>query len=464
MNRYNVVQLSDTRAVKNKENVPHELRLHTVVLTDSSFRPYQVLFTGDRVLNLDLIRREIGVNDLVVDLRISGIGDDGNYERFAPLSDSQGCQTYIDESLMFKRDVHIGGKLGGYWICSAELKKQYKAAKCIHVSVPGNSDGFSVGFGSNSVNKSSYDNLSAYLDSNCTIGSMVFSSSARELVLIASGSPDEIHEDLVDLLKIDSFLYQEVVEYYFTTSKNPKDDVTISDILFEFGSDSILRYLTGIVASESTFFSDEIDFDGRSIFVAQWCLSFLMMRVAELALVKYPNICKITAKNIGRLAFSSLQSWIRVVGVENYKKYLELVSVNPHRYQIELQKFSLGFDQHSVASLMMSLNKFPHSYLSSIAEINAPFKGETEGYYSRMLYVLTSALVENKLIPSSLFDGIPGAHKAIMDGMDLKDEVGIAMSELIKLAPSLQCQKWRFGSDNISLTNKIDPSNFMHIP
>lgn len=464
MNRYNVVQLSDSRESKIRESVPHELKLHVVVLTDSCSRPYQVLFSGDRILSLDLIRKEIGVNDLKPDPRITGVGADGNYERFAPLSDSQGCQTYIDESLMFKRDVHIGGKSGGYWIGSAELKKQYKSAKCIHVSEPGNSNGISVGIDDSLVDRSSYGKISSHLDSNRTIGSMVFSSSARELVLISSGSPDEIHSDLSDLLKIDTFLYQEVVEYYFSASINPKDDITVNEILIEFGSENVLRYLTGIVASESSFLSEEIDFDGRSIFTGQWCLSYLMMRVTELASVKYPGSCKITAKNVGRLAFSSVQSWIRVVGVDNYKHYLELLSVNPHRYKMELQRFSIGFDQQSVASLMMSLNNFPNSYITALNEINAPFKTGVDNYYSRMLYVLISVLVDNKLIPSSLFDGISGAHKAIMDGMNIKSEVAIALSELIKMTPSLECQKWRFGSDKVESANIIDPSSFMYIP
>lgn len=453
---------------ENLCDLPPELILHVVILIDGSMMPYQVLYTGDRVVDIELLREQIGVADLTVDSRFCSFLAGSNYKRIAPLVDEQGCSTFIDESLMFKKEVHVANGGAGYWIKSSDLRRIFASPKFIHVSRSGSCDGMDISASSTSFSKSivNQKSLERHLkDTDFAISNLMFRSSHDEMLLIRSDSSDYDLKELESLIKIDISLYSQVMDYYFSIENAPVPGITIPGVLCAVGGEEIVNLLTGMSLSSKTFFADDIGLtNGSFIFECQLALSYLMRRVVELLPPGEHQACPVIAENIGRLALSHLYQWINVVGREKYMLYVELQKVNPHRFQTELQEIVSGFNQQDVARILLEANGYPSVYINALENFNTPFYSGEDSFYANLLYVLSSTLVEDGIVPSWLFSSIHNIHISLKTRMNITSQVAVAMEEVLQIIDSIKCQKWRFSSVKSTRLNTLNPECFIYRP
>jgi hypothetical protein len=443
--------------------------LHTMILSGSDRQPHQILYVGDRILDLGLIRLMLNISDLNVDCRFHDTDFELGYQRLSPMRDGQGCVTYIDKSLLGHEVVNVvtHSNPWGVWVNIGDILTMFAEVNFIHIFSGGCVDGMNMGdneaFNSRLDQKVLLDSL--YKDPGFSHKKIVFESSRNEILTLYSCGAENIEiEEIVELLETDCFLYSYVYEYFLSISKS--NEVKMLNIVESIGKKEVLEFLHDVSMSSNTVDSRDVNLRiGRQLYVCQASASFLMRFVTRALSESRPGLDPDLAEHIGRLSMQPIVFWANFVDIESFEVYVNKCSVNPHRFLTEIQESVVGFNQHDALEYLAKTRGFPDLVKLSLVNSSSPFYVGDDSYYANLLYIVMSMLVERKIISNLLFEGIKNTESVLVKRMGIESEINLAFKELTKIEDSISRKEWRFFDNSLSRgpSLKIKSSHFVFV-
>lgn len=435
------------------ESKSPEKMVHVIIFTDESKRPYQVLFSGDRILNLKKIKAQAGNDNLKIDKRFYPIPNFpvGNYRRISPLLETQGCHTYIDESLMFKQYVHVAttSSTMGVWISPKSLREAFPKSKICSVSDEGTKEGFLFEQSDENDPQSVTPQTRALQKAISSIGwnikPIVFESTRRELLTLRSiGEADP--EELAELINIDFSLHPFFFVYYCSTMENEmRLNLTTVEMIEAIGAEKTLNYLSGLMLSEDVIPAHRIAHGfGGEVFKCMAKFSFLMRDITTRIQSKFPEADPQYAENLARVSRFPKLIWRSLAGYDGSKSFVEELKLNPHRFPVEIQESKTGFTEDDVSKLLLRVYKLPVSTQNALNNHTSPFYNGPDAFYANLMYIVMSYLVEKGLVGRILFTPFHKMHRFMAKEMGILEEISQSLLSLEDHRDNFTRLSWRF--------------------
>lgn len=408
-----------------------ELMVHVSVLCDESKQPVQILFAGDCILSIDRIRSQLENENLVIDQRFHSMPNfpKGEYSRRIPFHQDQGCITYIDNSLLLSKKVHVAtiSNTVGEWISPTDLLSSFKNAKTCDVTSKGKRLGFILSDSIQSNNESSpqmveLQKRAAELSWN--FKPVLFDSTKKEIFAIINYDNSSI-EEIVDLIDTDYTLYSAFCNFYFNNDKSVSSlSNSTENMINHVGFDETIKYLKGISVSSNVVDAEDVNHGfGTEGYRSQAMLSIVMKELVINIKDKYPEANEQMAENLGRVSKYGKISFFSLSGVKKIKEYTEDLRLNPHRFSLEIQELRTGYTESEVSELLLRVNKFPDEVQDILNNFSSPFYEGRGAFYARIMYISLCYLVEYGHIGKISFSPFHKMHRYLASEMGILDEV-----------------------------------------
>ena len=181
-----------------------------------------------------------------------------------------------------------------------------------------------------------------------------------------------------------------------------------------------------------------IDF-GAHIFIGQRVCSFLMRRVTQMMCSQTQDLCPQIAYTVGKLFLTSIFRWAGCIDKRQFEAYSLFRQANPHRHPEELQALVAGFNQYELTP-----DDLPAIFSTIIGSANTPFYSGQYAFYSNLLYVVSSMMVERSIIPREVFQPLHMTHSGLARKMNITEELDLAFKEIHQVLRTCGVQKWRY--------------------
>lgn len=458
----------ETGAITNDDLISKspDKMLHTIVVNSDAGVPHQILFTGERILDISKIREHLSDQKFSVDMRFYPVREfpSTRVGRIPPMLEEQGIVTLIDESVLLKERIHVASEseqpTKGFWMSPHDLFKAYPNISIINVSIDGSSKGQSlVATPVEDIERMKQVESIARIES---VKPVLFKSSKDEisdLCKIYREDPDII-EEIKELLKVDCYVYGSVISMYFNNNgKDSLDAPKLDDIFENIGEENLVKFLSNL-CSDERFHMPAEDADmglAHSMFIARRQISFLMKNIIDKCSRKHPGHCPNVGDIMGQLVGSQSMIWSAAKGAENTKFFAEQMRLNPHRFISDIQTITSGFDQSEVSSLLISNYDFPEVYQVVIKNFNNPLYSGEHSFYANVLYVVMSMLIEKDILDFNQFTPLGTMHHFLMNRLGITDIVNDLMKQIERETSDAEKFLWRFkvGKDKPSESLQI---------
>lgn len=427
---------NDLEELSTNSFFQEENALHVLILSENRKQPVQVLFTGDRMLQLNVLKNKIGQDNLEVDHKFY---DSSLYTK--PMTQEQGCMTLIDESLMHKSGVWINNNGENRFVSTDKLLEIYPNARVGEYSIARKNKTLNQSSPAIAIN---LNNLLINLIAKAPQVTM-FKASRDELIALRVIS-DYCEHDLSDILELDFSLFAHFCDFYVSTiGINADLSLPINEIILSLGKKTALNYLVGLALADSTNLVNEsnIDVYGEQAKM-QLYLSALMKNIASEIRNEYTDKSVQLAENLGRLYSYPFVVWNSYFSDVN--EIDELSLCNPHCELSEIQEYIAGFNANDLASIFMKANGYPKSIIQLITNN----KELDDGFYSSIMKFSLINLEKKLLIkkqPYKETDFSGDFSEALSKSDKLQSLLDIEIKKINLVA-------WRYESNVVKLHNK----------
>jgi len=439
--------------------------LHSIIVSDNEETVYQILFTGNRVVDIEKVRLYLDNKNITVDMRFYPLyrSKKSIVGRIPPLSFKQGIKTIIDESVISNKEVHIASDIdsvtNGYWVSVKSLIDIYPESITINISNSGSSVGSLFYPEGNIDKKNSQENIKIRIN-NLSIKPILFDSSIKEIKTINRRS-EFLALEIEDLLRVDPCIYGYFLTYYFNTSENIKNESpTIIDIINSIGEVKCIDILSDICKEDNHLSPKDIDISiASSSFKSVAILANIVKDVIDNCKEKYPENCSQKGLILGRVIGYQVMMWLSSKGKGKCEYFSQQMKINPHRFLSEIQKMSSGYNQEEVSLLILNENKFPDIYKNAIRNYSNPIYQGDSCFYSNIMYIVSSLMVDKGMFELNQFTPIGNIHDVMIDKMGIRAEVNKAFTSYRVDLIHKRKTDWRFDwPDKEKKQNVVHPS------
>jgi hypothetical protein len=331
--------------------------IHSVVLSSPAGNYAQIIFSGDKLLDLSGIQRRLGDDGLLPDRRLS-IDDASRseaYVRVSPLLPEQNVPTFICDDLFERSDdlVHFpsassssGETSKGAWLLVGDLKALFPEARPLRVTSEAHE----------------LDRVNLNPD---TIRPLLFSSTLEEISLLCE-EPKLRLQCLSSLLETDSCLLFPFLVFCAGEGLDLSKGMSIDDLLFCIGEVRCRDFLLSLSEDESFVVAEDFDMSCFRDVFSYTAVSGVFMRHLA-ACGDRPDLDANLVGMLSRLPSALVLVWVSCLGSsERLTVFFNQMLLNRHRGWVEVQNLCADFSYSEAASVLIKQMGLPDVYMAAV--------------------------------------------------------------------------------------------------
>ncbi|WP_025562841.1 hypothetical protein [Psychromonas sp. SP041] len=403
-------------------------------------RMYQIVFTGDRVLDIELIGKLLGEDHLSV--RSAGNLNRSTIQMPLTEQDSSDFITVFDESILEKETVHVAKGINneGVWISPNEIISLFQNYKILPVSTLANTEGLNLDTNGEGFKKEMLE-IKSHLSKHMSAKDLpvLFDSTRKEIDLMDTDDIDFLEE----IIDIDPYIYGHILMNYYKNGGRTKSP-SIYEMITEIGPRNIYLTLKELTLPGGSVSPLDVNFSiGESVYKNISIITFLMTEILKTTKSKL-GIAPRLGGTLGRLIGYNTARWLCDGGADKSLDLSDQMKINRHRYLPDIQKKFRGFTQISLSSYIMEEFNVSEDIAIPITNHWNPFYQGEHFVTCNLLYIVRAKMDELDILDIRMFSPVSRIHNILARNLGVENEINAAFEKLDTALEHTERMSWRF--------------------